>query len=89
MYTYGNGFDITCTEFEGDYDRKVTVWELYDLRLNGEIETCDPKIADIHAETISPIFASSPIYTVNNMVTFAFYATSAENCRAYGVITHH
>lgn len=92
MRTYGGGYDITCTELVGDYDRKITAWKQYNMRISGEIKTIRANIDDIYAETRNPIVVSNPLYVLDNYITFVFYASSPktyETCRAYGVITHH
>lgn len=92
MYTSGEGFDITCTKFTGNYDRKVNVWKQYSRQVSGKIYTYKTKITEMYAETQSPILVKNPNSTSDNKVTFIFYASSPESyetCSAYGVINRH
>lgn len=92
MWTYGGDFDLSCTQFTGDFDRRVNVWKQYSRQVSGKTYTYKTKITEMYAETQSPILVENPNNTSDGKVTFVFYASSPERfatCQAYGVITHH
>ncbi len=89
IYNYGGGYDITCTSFSGDYDRKVTVRSQYDINILGIISSCNEKVTELHAETTSPIYVEEPDNICGNTITFSFEAFSLSNVSASGTIDYH
>lgn len=89
VYTYGNGYDISCTYISGNYDRNVLVQKKY---LKNETDYINPiTVANVHAETIPNGLIYVPNTTDNygNFITFMFTAQSSYNLTANGVISYH
>lgn len=89
IYTYGNGYDITCTYFNGNYNRAVEARKQYNANVMGIVSSYDEKITDLHATTYSPIYVENPENIYGNSITFSFYASYVTNCEANGVISYH
>ncbi len=89
IYAFGGGYDITCTSFNGDYDRRVIVRKQFDVNIAGIPIPCDEKVIELHAETISPIYVEEPEDIYGNTITFSFQAISLSNCDASGIIDQH
>lgn len=86
LYTFGNGYEITCNTFLGDYDRNVKINLQYNITAS---RTITLHIDDIHAPTYSPIIVANPANLYGDSLTFTFKATSSKPCEAYGIISHH
>lgn len=89
IYTYGNGYDITCDSFVGDYNRTVEAAMQYDINIQGTIVTTNKKIADLHAETLSAIYVKNPDGIYGGIITFSFRVPNYANCSAGGVLSQH
>lgn len=89
VYTYGNGHDITCTSFTGDYNRAVVVKKQYNVKILSVESLYEEEVAELHATTYSPIHVENPENNVGNTITFSFKASEVTSCEAYGVISHH
>ncbi len=82
IYKFGGGYDITCTSFSGDYDRRVVVKKRYD-------EIHDEMVTELHSETRSPIYVEETDMIYGRTITFSFQAISLSNVSASGIINHH
>lgn len=89
IYVYGNGYDISCTSYLGDYDRNVVVRKQYYVLDGGLPNSVDEKVTDLHAETSSPIYIKNPTGIYGDSITFSFKAESSYSCDARGVISYH
>lgn len=88
IFIFGGGYDITCTEFIGNYDRAVDVSKTY--KINSETDRTE-KVATLHATTSSPIFTKNPTFIIGKTITFNFdaYGENGGSCSAYGVLDQH
>lgn len=89
IFTYGDGYDITCTSFYGDYNRNVEVREQYDTIIPGPLGSVDKKVADLHSTTNSPIHIAQPGNLNGETITFSFKASGDPSCEAHGIIDQH
>lgn len=89
VYTYGNGHDITCTSFSGNYNRTVEVRAQYKTKQGSKVEAVDANVVELHAETYSAITFKNPEYIYGDTITFSFGASGYPSCEARGVIDQH
>ncbi len=89
IYTYGNGYDITCTFMYGDYDQNIESRIQYDVDILGIISSCDDFVVDFHRTTSSPYFVENPNGIIGNSITFSFKTTCTNNCNGGGVLSYH
>lgn len=87
VYLSGEGYDITCTTFESDYDGTVEVGRQYRALNRGVILSLDENITDLHNKTRTPIHVKNPSSVYDDYITFSFYAHCINNCRAGGTIS--
>lgn len=89
VYTYGNGHDITCTSFSGNYNRTVEVRAQYKENQGIHVEPIDVRVAELHAETYDPIRFAQPKNIYGNTITFSFGASGYPSCEAHGVLEQY
>lgn len=89
VYTAGNGYDISCTSINGDYDKNVEARKIYTANVLGIKTPVDELVANIHSTTNSPIVVEHPKELFGNTITFTFYANCFYSCNAGGVISAH